>query len=106
MNASAFKAIKEPANVTLLYWRPREGAGSGELRSGAIGVKYPVAADRNFFPVRRYGRGRKMRIVRGGRLLKQFGLELERTLSWTDPEMVEFRGEPMLVLWLDAGRPV
>jgi hypothetical protein len=96
MNATAFSAIHAPASVALFYYAAER----------CIGVKCPVAADRNFFPVRRYGRGRRMRIVRGARLLKQFGLEIERTLVFVNPERAMLRGEPMLILRLDEGRPV
>ena len=92
MNAAAFGEIDEPASVTLMY----------EAKKRRIGVKFPVSADENFFPVRRYGRGRRMRIVRAARLLKQFGIEIERTLIFADAETVMFRGSPMLVLDLRA----
>ncbi|MEP7214390.1 MAG: hypothetical protein ABI791_15035 [Acidobacteriota bacterium] len=93
MNAAAFREIDEPASVTLMY----------EPTKRRIGVKFPVTADKNFFRVRRYGRGRRMRIVRAARLLKQFGIEIERTLIFTNAETVTFRGSPMLVLPLDEG---
>ena len=93
MNAAAFREIDEPASVTLLY----------QATKRRIGVKCPVAADENFFRVRRYGRGRRMRIVRAGRLLKQFGVEIGRTLIFANAETVTFRGSPMLVLPLDEG---
>lgn len=96
MNDEAFGRIRKPGSVTLLYWAAER----------CIGVKFPVGLDRNFFLVRRYGRGRKMRIVRGGRLLRQFGLTVERTLVFENPEIVEFRGVPMIVLRLDEGRPL
>ena len=92
MNEEAFRRIKQPANVTLLYWAEER----------LIGVKYPVTADRNFFPVRRYGRDRKMRIVRGARLLKQFDISLERTLKFVEPELCTLGGVPLLVLPLDG----
>ena len=96
MNEAAFARIRKPASVTLLYWAAER----------CIGVKFPVGLDRNFFLVRRYGRGRRMRIVRGGRMLKQFGMTVERTLVFENPETIEFRGVPMLVLRLDEGRAV
>jgi hypothetical protein len=94
MNDSAFERIGRPATVTLMY----DGANR------AVGVKFPVPADRHFFPVRRYGRGGKMRIVRAARALKQFGIEVERTLVFRDVTVEVFRKEPMLVLPLDAAR--
>lgn len=94
MNARAFAAIGSPYNVTLLY---DEGKRS-------IGVKFPVSADGHFFPVKRYGRGRRMRIVRAARLLKQFGIAVERTLVFSPVRVETFRQEPMLVLELDTAR--
>lgn len=91
MNEAAFKQILSPANVTLLYDR----------RNRQIGVKCPVKADMQFFPVRRYGRGRRNRIVRASRLLKQFEIAVERTVVFPDPKTVDFKGQPMLVLELD-----
>ena len=93
MNAEAYQRIKSPASVTLLY----------DTDSRRIAIKYPVAPDQNFFPVRRYGRGRKMRIVRAARLLKQFGITVERTLIYKTPETQFLDGHPMLVLKLDEG---
>ena len=96
MNAEAFKAIGRPPNVTLLY-------DAGTQR---IGVKYPVALDRHFFPVRRHGRGRKTLVVRAARMLKQFGIEIERTHVFCDVKCVRFDGSPMLLLPLDEADPV
>src|SRR5476651_766561 len=77
MNAEAFKRIGQPASVTLLY----------DAKTRSIGVKYPVARDLHFFPARRYGRGRRMRIVRAARMLKQFGIEVDRTLVFNNVEV-------------------
>lgn len=93
MNAEAFRRIKRPANVALLY----------DANTRRIGVKYPVAIDRNFFPTRPYGRNRQMRIIRAARLLKQFGIEVNRTLIFKNPQTQNLNGEPMLVLNLDEG---
>ena len=92
----AFKSIREPANVALLY----------DPKKRRIGVKFPVTEDDDFFPVRRYGRGRRMRIVRGGRLMKQFGVEVSGTIAFVNPEIENFRGSPMIVMPLDRGRAV
>jgi hypothetical protein len=123
MNAAAFKLIREPANVTLMYL-PHGDASAASAKQGeferttpspdkthreppllrkegsfgAIGIKFPVTEDRHFFPVRRYGRGRKMRIVRGRRLLQQFGIEITDTLRFVNPQVVKFNGHPMIVL--------
>ncbi len=88
MNARAFKLIREPANITLMYDPSRR----------VIGLKFPVTADRDWFCVRRYGRDRKMRIVRAWRLLQQFGIEVESTLRFIDPVVEKLRGDPMIVL--------
>lgn len=94
MNDAAFERIGRPATVTLMY----------DAANCSIGVKFPVRADRHFFPVRRYGRGGKMRIVRAASALKQFGIEVERTRVFCDVAIEMFRKEPMLVLPLDAAR--
>ena len=91
LSAEAFYQIKQPASVALFY--------CPEHRQ--IGVKYPVPADRHFFPVRRYGRDSKMRIVRARHLLKQFGIKIERTLIFDPPQLAHLNGEPMLVLAFD-----
>lgn len=93
MNAEAFRRIGNPASVTLLYDATRH----------RIGVKFPVAIDQNFFPARPYGRDRRMRIVRAARLLKQFGIKVERTLIYKNAETQNLNGDPMLVLKLDEG---
>jgi hypothetical protein len=104
MNAAAFHAIGEPANVALFY-RPSGGeCGMQKAPMGTIGVKFPVWQDREFFPVRQYGRGQKMRIVRAWRLFKQFDLRLDRTLVFKNVEVTLLDGQPMLVLDLDAGK--
>ena len=93
MNAEAFYEIDEPANVALLY----------DERQRRIAIKRPVTQDEHFFPVRRYGRGRKMRIVRAARMLKQFDIKVDRTLIFIEPEYDELDDQPMLVLNLDEG---
>ena len=90
MNERAFDAIRRPANVTLLY-KPDQRI---------IGVKFPVAADRYSFPARRYGRNRKMRIIRAVRMMKQFGISIEDTIRFHNVPVVWFRNEPMLLLRL------
>jgi hypothetical protein len=82
-----------PASVTLLY----------DSQARIIGVKYPVSADRQFFMARRYGRNRKMRIVRAARALKQFVIRVEHILKFYNPPVVTFRNEPMLLLDLNKG---
>ena len=92
MNAEAYRRIKQPASVTLLFDRDAR----------AIGIKYPVSRDRQFFPTRRYGRGRRMRIVRAARALKQFGIEVSETLRFEQPAFVWIAGEPAIILYLPS----
>ncbi|MEP6847421.1 MAG: hypothetical protein ABI999_01105 [Acidobacteriota bacterium] len=96
MNAEAFRRIGSPASVSLFFDRAQN----------AIGVKFPISADRNFFPVRAYGRGRRMRIIRAARLLKQFEIEINQTLAFRPTPIATYDGHPMLVLHLDAGKPI
>ena len=97
LNERAFAAIGKPENVTLLY----------DPEARTIGVKFPVTRDGNFFAAQPYGRGRRMRIVRASRLLKQFEIEVTRTLAFLDVRVENFRpGEPMLVLELDRAERV
>jgi hypothetical protein len=88
LNDRAFTTIGRPASVTLLY----------DPKTHTIGVKFPVSADSNFYFVRRYGRERKMRIVRANRALKQFGIRVDHTLKFYNPPVVTYRNEPMLLL--------
>lgn len=91
MNAAAFRAIGQPASVTLLY----------DAKTRRMGVKSPVAIDRHFFPVRHAGRGGRTLIVSAARMLKQFGIEVSTTRVFRDVRCVRFEGEPMLLLSLD-----
>lgn len=93
MSAEAFLRIGAPANVTLLY----------DETHHRIGVKYPIPLDRNFFPARRYGRGRKMRIIRAMRMLKQFGITINQTIIYKNCTTQLLDGHPMLVLNLNEG---
>ena len=88
LSAAAWAAIKEPWNVTLLWDEKRR----------RIGVKYPVAREGVFFAVRTYGREGRMRVVNAGRLLKQFGVTVERLVVFRDVAVEMHKGEPMLVL--------
>jgi len=91
VNAEAFRRIMSPASVTLLYDASRR----------RIAIKFPVAIDRNFFPVRPYGRGLRMRIVSPARLLKQFGIEIDHTIICKNAQTINLDGHPMLILNLD-----
>ncbi len=91
MNAFAFKQIDEAASVTLLY----------DAANRTVGIKIPEMLDDNFFPVRHYGRGKKMRIIRAARLLRQFDIKVERTMVFRGVETQKWNGKPMLVLHLD-----
>jgi hypothetical protein len=92
MNDDAWSAIRRAYNVTLL-WNPRQRI---------IGVKFPRSVDRNFFPTRDYGRDRKMRVVRAGRLLKAAGLVIPETQRFPNTELVMWGDDPMLVLRLSG----
>lgn len=94
INEAAWEEIGCVWNVAL-YWNARKKH---------LGVKCVRWDDLYRFPVRTYGRGRRMRIIRGGRLLKQFGIEIGQTLRFNDIRSVTFRGEPMLVLQLGNGQ--
>src|SRR5262245_53703423 len=94
LNPAVWGWIGGPASVTLLY----------DAAAKAIAVKYPVPADHHFFPMRRYGRGRKLRIVRAAQLLKQFGIEVAETLVFCHPEPVEVNGAPAIILELEHTR--
>jgi hypothetical protein len=109
MNDKAFKMIGCPYNVAILYLPPQPSADNsspagGELK-GVIGVKYPVTEDRDFFPVRRYGRGGRMRIIRAAFALKQFGISIDETLKFYNPPLVYYRNQPMLLLELSRSPP-
>lgn len=96
LNAEAFSLIGQPASVTLLY----------DEVSKRIGIKYPVARDFYFFPVRRTGRGRRTFIVRAARLLKQFGVQVHATVVFKNITVDNLNGDPMLVLDLVKQREV
>jgi len=92
MNDQAFKLIRSPYNVALVYDSGRS----------TIGVKFPVPQDLYFYPVRRYGRGGRMRIIRAAHALNQFGISTDHTLKFYNPPILYYRNEPMLVLNLSS----
>lgn len=94
LNDTAWRNIGRPYNVTLLY----------NAANGQIAVKSPVPADRFFFPVRRYGRGGRNRIIRAKRMMDQFGIKIGGTLVFEGVRWVMLRDEPMLVIDLFHGR--
>lgn len=96
INPAAWRWLGETANVTLLY---------DEERS-LIGIKYPVAIDRNFFRVRQYGRGKRQRIVRAQRMMSQFRISVNRTLVFTSVQKVLYNEKPMLLLDLKTVRKI
>ena len=91
MNEAAFIAIRRPASVALLYNKDTK----------EIAIKFPVREDRFFFKVRRCGRGGKGRIVRAGRMMKQFGIEVVKTVVFQDVRIETIREHNALIL--DAG---
>lgn len=88
LNPQAWAAIRAPASVTLLY----------DESQGRIGVKCPVPLDRHFFPVRRYGRNGKGRVIYAARLLKQFDITIPKTLVFRNPPIESRENHPMLIL--------
>jgi hypothetical protein len=90
MNAAAWRVLKGTYNVTLV-WNPKWRC---------IGVKYPSLGEHQaVYPMRMYGRGRKLRIVRARAALKCWGVEVERTMVFKDVFVEEFDGVPMLALY-------
>lgn len=96
INPQLWRHLHGTYNVTLLF----------DAASRRIGVKYPVTADGDFFAVRSYGRGRRLKIVRARRLLMQFGIEVKQTIVFDDPKVTRLNGVPMIVLELDKARPL
>ncbi|MFT3744674.1 MAG: hypothetical protein QM785_10340 [Pyrinomonadaceae bacterium] len=96
INPAAWLGMGDPANVTLLYYEEQ----------ALIGIKYPVPLDRNFFRVRRYGRGKRQRIVRAQRMMTQFGISVNRTIVFTNIKKVTYNEEPMLLLDLKTVRKI
>ena len=77
-------------NVTLVF----------NPRWTCVGVKFPVPGEGEYiYPMRMYGRGRKLRIVRAKAALKQFGVVPERTIVFKDVFVEELNGAPMLKLY-------
>jgi hypothetical protein len=95
MSAEAFDRLGETWNVALLYDRERQ----------RIGVKFPIMGDKRFFALRPYGRGGRGRVVRAARLMKEFGIVVERTMRFRGVEVVGGK-VPMLVLDLKTAEPI
>ena len=90
MSGAAWEAIGGPWKVALVYDR----AGR------RIGVKFYEYSDASSYPVKPYGRGGRMRIVRASRLLERFGLSVKETLVFENAAVVESGKVKMLVLEL------
>lgn len=90
-NDTAWREILRPFQVAVIFDRGRR----------YLGVKFPVARDRHFFPTRGYGRDRKMRIVRASAAIKQFGLGVAETLVFKDVRVIRVNDEPTLLLDLE-----
>lgn len=86
-NQEVFRAIGRPANVTLLF----DPAGR------RLAVKFPVAWDRHFFPVRRCGRNKKTLVVRAARMLKQFNMTVPETILLWNLHVEMLDGVKMVV---------
>ena len=61
-----------------------------------IKLSGPMLGEYNFmFTLRRYGRKGRSRVIRAGRLLKPFGVTIDKTFVFRSPE---FQPGPMVVL--------
>ena len=60
----------------------------------------------DYYLVREYGRGRRMRLVSAIRLLKRHDVKIEQTLIFRRPKLTDCNGEPLIVLQLDKARPL
>lgn len=96
LSAEAWAAIREPWSVNLLWDEKRR----------RLGVKFPVRDEGEFFSVRPYGRGGRMRIVSAVRMLKQFGVSVTDTLVFRSVGLEMHKKEPMLVLPLDEAERI
>lgn len=86
-NQAVFDAIGRPANVTLLF----------DATARRLAIKFPLAIDRHFFPVRRAGRNKKTLVVHAARMLKQFDITVpETTPLWN--LRLEMLGEAKMVV--------
>ena len=88
INPAAWSWLGEVANVTLLY----------DSERALIGIKFPVAVDRHFFRVCRYGRGKRQRIVRALRMVRQFRIHVDQTIVFRDIERSFYNHEHILIL--------
>lgn len=92
LSERAYKKIWEPGSVTLLW----------DAKHGRIGVKFPVAGEDHFFPARRYGRGRRLYIIRAAKMMRQFGIEITETIKFPEAHIILINEKPMLVLDLNT----
>ena len=92
LSERAYKKIWEPASVTLLW----------DAEHRRIGVKFPLAGENHFFFVRRYGRGRRLYIIRASKMMRQFGIEITETVKFPEAHIILINQYPMLVLDLNT----
>ena len=93
LNASVWEMIGR-INYTQLFY-------DAESRRIAIGWTKPVDHSLQTFFVRRHGRGGRSRIIRAGRFLKQFGINIIETIVFRDLKV-----EPGQMLVLDLTHDV
>ena len=92
-NDALHRDLKDTVNVELFY----------DPETQCIAIGYPTPGDKHFFRVRKHGRNGRSSVVRAARLLKQFGIKIDRTLVFEDIDVVD---GPMLVLDLRTAVPI
>ena len=92
-NALLHRDLRDTASVELFY----------DPETQCIGIRYPTPGDKHFFRVRSHGRNGRSSVVRAARLLKQFGIKIDRTLVFEDIHVTD---GPMLVLDLRTAVPI
>ena len=90
LNEAAMRLAYASWEITLFY----------DAETNRLGIRGGRGGDPSLhvFRARRYGRGGRLRVVRAGRLLKQFGIAITETLVFR-PTQTE--PGPMIVLDLD-----
>ncbi len=88
LGQTAWRWLGDLPRVTLLY----------DAAQQMIGVKSPVGLDLHFFPLCKYGRGKRQRIVRARKMIRDLGIEVDTTLVFQGVQRATYDGENMLVL--------
>ena len=87
LNRTALKLIDGAINIVISY-------DADLKRLGIYGATQKDSSN-HIFQARRYGRGRRSRIIRAKRVIEHFGIRIDRTLAFT---AFEVEPGPMLVL--------